>query len=74
MIAAFTHNSFDDQERNLTFVKTDFEVLKLKFHACSFNQTFYSLQNCILRELDKRKILLYKLSIRTCMYDRGIKQ
>jgi len=31
-----TLNSFDDQERNLTFVKTNFQVLKLKFHACSF--------------------------------------
>jgi len=29
--AAFTHNGFDDQERNLTFVKTNFQVLKLKF-------------------------------------------
>jgi len=24
--AAFTLNGFDDQERNLTFVKTDFQV------------------------------------------------
>jgi len=29
--AAFTLNGFDDQERNLTFVKTDFRVLKFKF-------------------------------------------
>jgi len=28
--AAFTLNGFDDQERNLTFVKTDFQVLKPK--------------------------------------------
>jgi len=33
---AFTLNGFDNQERNLTFVKTFFEVLKLKFHACNF--------------------------------------
>jgi len=26
--AAFTLNGFDDQDRNLTFVKTDFPVLK----------------------------------------------
>jgi len=26
--AAFTLNDFDDQERNLTFVKTDFQVFK----------------------------------------------
>jgi len=30
--AAFTLDGFDDQERNLTFVKTNFHVLKLKFH------------------------------------------
>jgi len=33
--AAFTLYGFDDQERNLTFVKTDFQVLKFKFHDCS---------------------------------------
>jgi len=31
--AAFIHNGFDDQERNLIFVKMDIQVLKLKFHA-----------------------------------------
>jgi len=41
--AAFTHNGLDDQERSLTFVKTDFEVIKLKFHACNFKQAFYPL-------------------------------
>jgi len=34
--AAFTLNGFDDQKRNLTFVKTDFQVSKLKFHSCNF--------------------------------------
>jgi len=29
--AAFTLNGFDDQQRNMTFVKTHFQVLKLKF-------------------------------------------
>jgi len=29
--AAFTLNGFDDKEQNLTFVKTDFQVSKLKF-------------------------------------------
>jgi len=38
---AFTLNGFNDQERKLTFVKTDFHVLKLKFHACNFKQAFY---------------------------------
>jgi len=41
--AAFTLNGFDDQERNLTFVKTDFQVLKLKLHTCNFKQAFYPL-------------------------------
>jgi len=29
--AVFTLGGFDDQERNLTFVKTAFQVLKLQF-------------------------------------------
>jgi len=36
-------NGFDDQERNIMFVKTDFQVLKLKFCACSFKRVFYPL-------------------------------
>jgi len=43
--AAFTLNGFDDQERNLTFVKTDFQVFKLKFHACKFKKAFYPIHN-----------------------------
>jgi len=39
--AAFTLNSFGDQERNLRLVKTDFPVLKLKFLACSMKKAFY---------------------------------
>jgi len=38
--AAFTLNGFDDQERTLTFAKMDFQILKLKFHACSMKQAF----------------------------------
>jgi len=41
--SAFTLNGFDDQEQNLTFVKTEFQLLKLQFHACNFEQAFYSL-------------------------------
>jgi len=41
--AAFTLKDFDDQERNLTFVNTNFQLVILKFHARSFNQAFYSL-------------------------------
>jgi len=33
--AAFTLSGFDDQEQNLTSMKTDFQVLKLKVHACN---------------------------------------
>jgi len=47
--AAFTLNDFDDQERNSTFVKTDFQVWKLKFHPCSLKQAFYPLHKPISR-------------------------
>jgi len=59
----FTLNGFDDQERNLTFVKTDFQILKFKFHACNFKQAFYSFYKLYnkLHDLDNTKILLYKL-------------
>jgi len=33
--AAFTLIGFDDQERNLKFLKTAFQVLKLKILACN---------------------------------------
>jgi len=36
--AAFTLDGFDDQERNLTFVKADFQVLKLKFMPASLSR------------------------------------
>jgi len=35
------YNGFDDQERNLRFMKTNFQVLKLKSHACNFKRAFY---------------------------------
>jgi len=40
--AAFTCSGFDDQERNLTFVKTAFQVLKLKFLATTRKYFFTS--------------------------------
>jgi len=43
--AVFTLNGFDDQKRNLVFVKTYFQVLTLKFYACNFKQAFYPLHN-----------------------------
>jgi len=36
--AAFTLNGFDDQERNITFLKTDSQVLQLKFYVCSLSK------------------------------------
>jgi len=41
--AAFILDGFDDQKRNPTFVKTTFQVLKLKSLACNIKQTFYHL-------------------------------
>jgi len=41
--AAFTLRGFDNQERNLTFVKAAFLVLKLKFLVCRIKQAFYPL-------------------------------
>jgi len=41
--ATFTLRSFDDRERNLTFVKTAFEVLKLKLFASTMKQALYPL-------------------------------
>jgi len=37
----FTLRGFDNQERNLTSVKTAFQALKLKFRAFSKKQAFY---------------------------------
>jgi len=45
--AAFTLSGFDDKERNLTFVKTDFQVLIVKFLACNFKQTIYPLHKLL---------------------------
>jgi len=43
VIYALTLDGFDDQERNLIFAKTDFQlVLKLKFHTC-LKLAFYPL-------------------------------
>jgi len=41
--AAFTFSDFDNQERNLTFVKTVFQVLKLKLFGCDIKHAFYLL-------------------------------
>jgi len=41
--AAFTLSGFDDEKRNLMFVKTALQILKLKFLACRMKQAFYPL-------------------------------
>jgi len=38
--AAFTLNGITTKNKTLLFAKTDFQVLKLKFHACSMKQAF----------------------------------
>jgi len=63
--AAFTLSGFDDQERNLAFVKTAFQVLKLKFLALLYEASFFiHFRNKILRELDNKKVLFQKFFVR----------
>jgi len=61
--AAFTLNDFDDQERNLTFVKTNFQVFKLEFHPAIISRLSILFVNYISRDLDNTKILLYKFFV-----------
>jgi len=76
--AAFTLNGFDDQEQNLTFVKTDFQVLKFKFHACVMKQAFYLLhkQN-FARVWQQESTFLQTFhsvpGCQTCMYKHDIR-
>jgi len=39
---AFIHNGFDDQERNLMFVKTVFQVSKNKISCLQYEASFLS--------------------------------
>jgi len=76
--AAFTLNGFYDQKRNLTFVKTDFQVLELKFHACNFKQAFYPLHKLyITRPWQHKNTFLHAFrsvpGCQTCMCKRGIR-
>jgi len=68
--AAFTLSGFDNQKRNLTFVKTAFQVLKLQILACSMKQTF------IARAEQHESTFLEAFTsvpgCQTCMYKRGI--
>jgi len=66
---AFTHNGFDDQERNLTFIKMDFQVLKLKFHVCILSCIYVCISILFInqvasRDLNNTKIILYKFFVR----------
>jgi len=59
LYSTFTLSGFNDQERNLTIVKTDFKVIKLKFHACNFNRFSNLFINYMSRDLDNTKIYFY---------------
>jgi len=62
--AAFKLNGFDDQERNLMFVKTAFLVLKLKFFPTVRSKLSILFTNKMLSDLDNKKMHLYKLFVR----------
>jgi len=71
-------NDFDDQEQNLMFVKTDFQVLKLKFHAWNFKQAFYPLHKLYIAwPWQPENIIIQAFrsvtGCQTCMCKRGIK-
>jgi len=76
--AAFTLSGFDNQERNPTFVKTDFQVFKFKFHACNFKWDFFPLHKLnIARAWQRKNTFLQAFrsvpGCQTCMCKRGIK-
>jgi len=62
--AAFTLNGFDDQERNLTVVKTDFQVLNTNFRLAILSRISILFINNISRPFDNTEILLYKFFVR----------
>jgi len=76
--AAITLNSFDDQEWTLTFVKKDFQVIKLKFHAWNFKQAFYPVYKLYIAWPLQHKNTFIQASFcsvpccQTCMCKRGI--
>jgi len=76
--AAFTLNGFDDQERNRMVVKTDFQVLKFKFHACNFKQVFYLLHKLYIAWPWQHKNTFIQAfcsvpGCQTCVCKRGIR-
>jgi len=54
-------------ERNLTFVKTDFLVLKIKFYACNFKQAFVSSSQTMYHVILTTQKYFYKLFIRSVL-------
>jgi len=69
----FTLNGFDYQERNLTFVKTDFQLLRLKFHAWNFNILF--INYTVYRvTLTTQQYFYANFTFGTCMCKRGIRK
>jgi len=76
--ATFTLNGFEDQERNLKFVKTDFQVSKFKFHACIMKQAFYLLHKQYAARAWKQESTFLQTfhsvsGCQTCMYKRDIR-
>jgi len=77
LYAAFMLNGFDDQERNLTFVKTAFQVLNSNFLLAVYEASFLSsLQIKYCASLSTRKYFLQAFrsvpGYQTCMCKRGI--
>jgi len=62
--AAFTLNGFDDQERNLTFMKRDSNFYNSNFIPVILSRLSILFINYISRDLDNTKILLYELFVR----------
>jgi len=63
--AAFTLSSFDDQEGNLTFVKTCVTSFIIKISCLQYVARFLAIsQTKVLHALYNKKILFYKVSVR----------
>jgi len=54
-------------------MKTDFQVLKLTFYACNFEQAFCPLHKLLLRDLNNTNILSIKLIKQQSIKFLGVK-
>jgi len=54
---------YDNQERNLTLVKMNFQVYNSNFKPALLSRLFDLFKNYISRDFDNTKILLYKLFV-----------